>query len=219
MRIFLLAIFLIGASASAQSQPVNLGDSLRHYFQEEGKFIIRIDTRNSFITGRTAQIRGIKAGISYGDRLSIGIGYNWLKKGFDQNLNLGPDDNQYSVNSQLHFMFISPFAEYVFYVKRGFSVAIPIQIGLGTSWLSYNDIAGNKARTDRKFIMLYEPAMTVEQKFLKYFAVGGGIGYRLMLKNNKEVDARFTSPIYLIRLRILFLEIYNNITNRSSVED
>jgi len=214
MRTFLVLIASIWFISNAQSQPVNLGDSLRHYLEAERKFIVRLDTRNSFITGRTAQIRGVKAGVSYGDRLSVGIGYNWLKKGFDQDLSLGPEDDTYTVNSQLHFMFISPYAEYVFYVKKGFSVAIPIQIGLGTSWLSYDDIGGNKARTDRRFIMLYEPAMTVEQKFLKYFAVGGGIGYRLMVKNNQEVDARFTSPIYLIRLRILFLEVYNNINNR-----
>jgi len=210
MRFFLVGIILSMLSYGLKAQPVNLGDSLRHYLDQESKIMLRLDTRNSFITGRSARIRGIKAGVSYGDRLSFGIGYNWLKKGFDQDYVLDPRTAIDTVSSRLHFHFLSPFAEYVFYDRKGFSVAIPVQIGFGTSWLSYNDLAGNKAKTSRKFVMLYEPAMTIEQRFLKYFAAGFGIGYRLMLKNNSEVDARFSSPIYLIRLRLVFSELYKD---------
>jgi hypothetical protein len=199
-------------SLSSLAQPVNLGDSLKYHLDQDSRFIIRLDTRNSFITGRSAQIRGVKAGLCYGDRFTFGIGYNWLKKGFDQNLVLNTELGMDTINSRLHFSFVSPFVEYVFYVKNGFSVALPVQIGLGASWLSYRDDSDNRARTNREFVMLYEPAMTIEQRFLKYFSAGFGFGYRLMLKNNSEVDAQFTSAIYLIRLRILFSEIYKNLS-------
>lgn len=210
MRTFLVGTLLFILALGSKAQPVNLGDSLRHYMEQENKLLLRLDTRNSFITGRSAQIRGVKAGVSFGDRLSFGIGYNWLKKGFYQDYVLDPRTALDTVSSRLHFHFLSPFAEYVFYDRKGFSVAIPVQIGFGTSWLSYDDLAGNKSKTDKKFVMLYEPAMTVEQRFLKYFAAGFGVGYRLMLKNNKEVDARFSSPIYLVRLRLIFSELYKD---------
>jgi len=45
--------------------------------------------------------------------------------------------------------------------------------------------------------------MIVEYKILKLIAVGGGIGYRLMLIENNELGKRFTSPFYMVRLRLL----------------
>ena len=216
-KLFILIGFL-AFSLEGIAQPVNLGDSLKHYLDQERRLVLRLDTRNSFITGRAAQIRGVKAAFSYGDRLSIGIGYNWLRKDFNQDLVVEEEGVSKIYNAELHFAFVSPFAEYVFYDRKGFSVALPVQIGLGNSWLSYSDANGNKERTARQFVLLYEPAMTIEQRVLKYFAVGCGFGYRLMLRNNQSVDANFTSPIYLIRLRILFLEIYNNIARGPSSE-
>jgi hypothetical protein len=52
--------------------------------------------------------------------------------------------------------------------------------------------------------------MTIEHRFLKYFAAGGGVGFRLMLKNNTALDERFSAPIYLLRFRILFEELYRD---------
>jgi hypothetical protein len=46
--------------------------------------------------------------------------------------------------------------------------------------------------------------MIVEYQVLGLFGFGGGIGYRLMLKGNRELEQQFTSPMYVIRFRVLF---------------
>jgi hypothetical protein len=50
--------------------------------------------------------------------------------------------------------------------------------------------------------------MNLEYKILNLVGVGAGLGYRIMLKNNSEIDHSFTSPIYVIRFRLIFDEIY-----------
>jgi hypothetical protein len=34
------------------------------------------------------------------------------------------------------------------------------------------------------------------------------VGYRIMLKNNRDIEQQFTSPIYALRVRLIFDEIY-----------
>jgi hypothetical protein len=38
--------------------------------------------------------------------------------------------------------------------------------------------------------------------------VGAGFGYRIMLKNNRDIEQQFTSPVYALRLRLIFDELY-----------
>lgn len=187
------------------AQKINLGDSLSYYFRMKPTPALRIDTRNSFVTGRNVRIYGLKAGFNFGNRIAVGLGYNWLANGQDRIYQ--PIDNGPSYDAELRFSFISPFIDYIFYQKKALAMSIPVQMGFGYSQLVYRDMEGNKVKAEKGFVVLYEPAMTVEHRFLRYFAAGAGVGFRLMLKNNSGLDERFSAPIYLLRLRVLFDEL------------
>ena len=60
----------------------------------------------------------------------------------------------------------------------------------------------------RKFVCSYEPAIAFEYRFLDYFGAGMGVGYRLMIATNKELDEQFTSPVYIFKLKISFIIIF-----------
>ncbi|HEY8403271.1 MAG TPA: hypothetical protein VIK71_01545 [Flavobacteriales bacterium] len=203
IRAVLIASWLMCAS-QLMAQTVNLSDSLRHVFSLKAMPTAKLDSRNSFISGRSARVHGIKTGVSFGKRLSLGLGYNWIRKGaVHQEIRMG--DNFY--NADVHLRYIAPFAEYSFYKKGNWEATIPVQIGFGRSFLLYN----NGYRQERLFqhgVVLYEPGMSLEYKIMNLVGVGAGLGYRIMLKNNHEIDHSFTSPMYVVRFRVIFDEIY-----------
>jgi hypothetical protein len=50
--------------------------------------------------------------------------------------------------------------------------------------------------------------MAFEYKIMKVLGVGVGLGYRIMLKNNRGIEQQFTSPVYALRVRLIFDELY-----------
>ena len=199
-----------------QAQTVNLSDSLRHVFKQKKSPSFKFDTRNSFITGSTAKVYGIKAGVSFGNRFSTGIGYNFIGKELTEPLELTKNN---FVEAEIRMNYIAPFVEYSFYRKGPWEVSVPLQIGAGKSFLRYT-VEDKKYVVNRNTVVLYEPGMTFEYKILKLIGVGAGFGYRIMLKNNRQIEQQFTSPVYALRLRLIFDELYGRYKKHvASAED
>jgi hypothetical protein len=198
--IVLLGIFIAFFGRSS-AQSVNLSDSLRNVFKQPVTPVFKLDTRNSFVTGRSAQIWGVKAGVSFGKRMNLGLAYSWLHTDITKPLS---EPNQ-NLSGLIRLRYFGPFAEYTFYRKGNWEATVPLQLGIGKSFLAEEtgEITG---RLNEGNIFLYEPAMVVDYKILNLIAVGGGVGYRLMLLNNRNLDQRFTAPVYMIRLRVLLDE-------------
>src|SRR5690606_31124782 len=146
---------------------------------------------------------GIKAGVSFRKTLTIGIGYNWMGTDIDQ-LVVNNDD---LLRTNVRLRYIAPFVEYSFYKKGNWEAMVPIQLGFGKSFLHY-ERNGRKHRLYEDNVILYEPGMNLEYKILNLFGIGAGVGYRIMLKNNRDIDQRFTSPVYVVRFRLIFDELY-----------
>ena len=111
----------------------------------------------------------------------------------------------------LKFNYIAYFVEYVFYKRRRWEFSIPLQIGIGSSRYEYTDQNSSLIQLDRKTVVLYEPAITGHYKITKWFGVGMGAGFRIMLVNNKALDKKFNSPIYILKAKIFLGDIYRAI--------
>jgi hypothetical protein len=57
---------------------------------------------------------------------------------------------------------------------------------------------------------MYEPAMTVQYRFLRYFGVSAGLGYRLVFKNNEILKQQMSAPVYLVGLKIFFDDLWKD---------
>jgi hypothetical protein len=173
--------------------------------------MIKTDGRYSFVTGSPARVYGIKAGLSFNSRVYIGLSYNWLGKGVRRELPLSSNE---TVVADLRYSSVAPFFEFIFYRKNHISVSVPTQLGFGYIAHRYNSSNGDVIVANRGFVLMYEPAMTIEHTFLKYFALGAGIGYRLVLIGNKAVEDRLNSPTYLIRFKLDFKALYGDIRGK-----
>ena len=60
------------------------------------------------------------------------------------------------------------------------------------------------------FVFLYEPAMTVQYRFLRYLGVGGGLGYRLAF-TNASLDESLNAPVYIIGVKVFFGDLYRDV--------
>ncbi len=192
-----------GVLIHTQAQTIALSDSLAHIFRHRPVFTAKYDTRNTFITGNRASIWGIKAGFVFRKTLTVGVGYNWLWTDIREEIRY-PETDRIDM-ARVRLRYVAPFLDYTFYRKGPWEVTLPVQLGVGTSFV---ESWRTSEKLKRDWVMLYEPSMSVEYRFLKYFAVGGGYGYRLMLHNNRQLSSRFTSPMYVLRFRILFDELY-----------
>lgn len=197
--IFACALFAL----SGQAQTISLSDSLSHVFREKVFPSAKLDSRNSLVSGRSARINGVKVGVSFGKKMGLGLGYNWMEKGITQYVKVNGEEKK----TEVRLGYIASYVEYSFYKKGSWEAVVPVQLGFGKSHLHYNSPWG-KQKLHSGNVMLYEPGMNVEYKILNLIGVGAGVGYRIMLMNNRGIDQRFTSPVYVLRFRVIFDELY-----------
>lgn len=198
-----------------EGQTINLMDSIATAFQQPAKIQFKLDSRNSFISGNNASVMGVKLGIEFGKTASIGVGYNWLYT--KMRTEIIDEIENTPVQADIVFRYIAPYFVYSFYHKNKWDISIPIQFGIGMSRAQYTNSVGVKVKQNEGLIVLYEPAMTLEYAVLPFIGIGGGVGYRLMLKNNKAINERFTAPTYKLVFSLKLGVLYNQLRAHGSL--
>lgn len=195
--------FVLGVFTNTQAQLI---DSIRASFKQKPSLYFNWGTHYSFISNEFANIKWLKAGIDYNGITKIGIGYNWLSPKPQKIKNI---EGLY-YNSLLHFNYVSLFIEYSYWRTYRWEASIPAQIGFGFAYYTYNDSGGIKRKTQSSFFVLYEPITTITYRILRYFGVGGGIGYRLVLMDKKNMNETFASPLLVIKTKLFFGDLWSD---------
>ena len=170
-------------------------DSIKNSFTYKPVFLIKLDARNSFVSSFPVKLKGIKVGLNFNNTTKIGIGYSWMSSNFQSIFN--SDTVDFSMNN------VSVFIEYNFYHTDKIYADIPVHIGVAKLIYNKEDLILANA-----YALVYEPAMTVEYRFLRFFGIGVGAGYRLVLYDHKQINEKLSSPIYIFRFKVYFGDIY-----------
>ncbi len=205
MKTKLWLVFLCFFVLQSQAQFM---DTIRDSFRGKKSLMIRYESRNSFVDHLRTEVTAIKVGVNFGRKISLGAGYSWLTSSvFDQILIADPERgfNSY-VQSRLQLGYFCISAEYVFYKSRRWQYSIPMQFGVGSAKWKYQYLT-NKYEYDKTVIALYEPGVNVRFKVFSWLGIGGNVGYRLMLKNNKKLSSKFNSPLYSFGILIYWDEV------------
>ncbi len=182
-------------------------DSLKLFSQEPARLVVKLDSRGSFISNRNVRLMGVKVGLEHGGRLQYGIGYSFLATRVERLMRV--DDGE-EVPVRLRLGYVTPYVEYAFYQRGHWEARIPVQFGIGGGSLLYDDPAGNRHRLRRAFVFLYEPSMTIQYRFLQYFGINAGWGYRLAF-TNAGLGENLTAPIYLFGLKVFFGDLWKDL--------
>lgn len=192
--VLVLALFHFSATAQVRKYT----DS----FKEKKSFYFTWDSKITFISNRYAQVKSLKLGFDFGGKTKFGVGYNWYKGPMVRSFDEQPVNPIPTANLKLRYA--SLFTEYLYFKNDKWEATIPAQLGMG--FLEYRrEFTKEKIPGAGGFCLLYEPSSTITYRVLRYFGVGAGIGYRLVLLfGHNPHKENLQSPVIMIRTKIYF---------------
>lgn len=164
---------------------------------------LKFESRNSFFANEWALISGFRLGLDYHKTFKIGVGYSWLRKEIKRQISV-PSElyGERTTTAEYFFHYGTGYAEYSFYNEAPFNLSIFASVGAGLAWNRYLDDYGNGQLTKKSLVLVYEPYMTGTVDVLKYFAVGGGMGFRLAMSGDKFSRNRLNTLIYVLKVKV-----------------
>lgn len=204
LRGMLGALALLAMPWGARAQ---LLDSLAIFSRERPRFVAKLDSRGSFISNSNVRLFGVKAGVEHDGRLQYGVGYAFLSShvGHDRTV-----DGRPGQPVELRLSYATPYVEYAFYQRGPWEARIPVQFGIGGARLVHAGADGARRTVEQSFVLFYEPAMTVQYRFLRWFGAGAGWGFRLQLGGSR-MGENLTAPVYLLGLKVFMGELWADI--------
>lgn len=204
MRQLLLILALITALGSR----AQLIDSIGLFLTEPPRPIVRLDLKGSFVSNHNVRLIGLKLGLEHARRFQYGLGYSFLYSPVVRDRNVEGEGLR---SSRLRLGYAHVYTDYAFYQRGPWEVHIPVQLGFGSGSVVYEDATGRTRKLLRSGLILYEPSMTVQYRFLKFFGVGAGWGFRLVIRTGDDLGERLTAPIYSLGVRIFFGDLYKEL--------
>ncbi|HSY76784.1 MAG TPA: hypothetical protein VK890_08005 [Bacteroidia bacterium] len=210
MKKFFIIVLFCCSGLFARAQFI---DTIQNAIDRKGSFSFSFTSRNSFITNYTANIWGFAVGVTFGKKLTIGGGYNFLNSTIAKKKIIGLD----TVNDQLNFAYFSYFIQYIIRLHKHWKLYLePISIGIGSSNYQYT-LKGVFTQEATYTVIPYEPSVELDYNFNKWFGLYTVVGYRLMIINNPDIVENFNSPTYSFGILISPFELYAAIFPRTKL--
>lgn len=208
-NIFILVVVCVITNSSSlfaqisdkqnNTSDLDMFESIRRSLETKPKFYISFDNRNSFVSNRNSWFFGGKVGLEYQKVFRIGVGFHGL---FNKNYSVFINEIKQS-NENLYFNYFSFFTEYIFKNHKKYEFSLPINLGIGYSW-----IGKFKEKQKGQMVLLYEAQLNGMYFPISFFGVGAGLGYRIMLVNNSNIDENFTAPIYSFKIKLILEKLF-----------
>lgn len=209
----LLSLFFCSFSSFSQNKDehVVFEDEFRKSFHTKPKLDVKFDNRFSFIQDNDVKTIGIKVGLSFRRKFKVGLGINQMLLPVESSV-INKYDTLVPVN--LEYFYFSPYIEYVYYNTKRWEFSLSAQLGVGGASYQYDDGNGKKIKLNESAIFSYEPAMLIDYKIIRWVGIGTGVGYRLIYYKSPGIKEKFSSPEYVIKLKIYLGEIVRTITGK-----
>ena len=192
-------------------------DTFKVFMRSKPSIDARLESRYSFFSNTATKVSGVRLGLSFRRKLRVGIGYSWLDG--DVSDPIKTQDifgNQISVNNYLKFGYVCYYADFVFYKTKRWQLSVPIQVGTGLAWFQHQEY-GRRVKSDKHFLLIYEPGISVQFKIFRWCGLGLDMGYRFALKNTNKVGEKLNSLTVAPKLLIWFDQIFYVIAPKSKL--
>ena len=186
-------------------------DEYKKSFHTKPKLDVKFDNRFSFIRDGDVKTIGIKVGVSFRRKFKLGLGINQMLLPVESSV-INNSDTLIPVD--LEYFYFSPYLEYVYYSSKRWEFSLSTQFGIGAASYQYENEIGKKVKLRESTVFSYEPAMLIDYKIIRWFGIGTGVGYRLVLYKQPIIKEKFSSPEYVIKLKIYLGEIVRTITGK-----
>lgn len=198
LYILLLSIAIpFGASAQVFHKPSEIGEAFR---SGEAKIIVGLDSRRSFISRRDVKVFGVRAGLDLQGKVRFGFGAYFLRSPFSRTFFWqNPFGLTDTLVSPLNFNYMTVFFEPVVLTTKRWELSLPFHLGVGDA---FYDGPQYFTPSTPQTIFLVEGSVIGHYKILPWLGIGGGVGFRQMLRANTYLKEDFNAPIYMLNLKI-----------------
>lgn len=170
---------------------------LAHY---PARFEVKTIAKHGFLYNQYLKTAGIKVGVNFHREFSLGIGvyyfYNAYKKFYFHN-----------TAQQIQYTYLSCYIDYSFINTSYWIVSVLPEISVGR--VRYHQLY--EGRYEIQYPVIYEPSMSFQRIVFRYFTLGAGVGYRLILLNFGKNYFSNISPYYLLKTGVLLERIGKDI--------
>ncbi len=210
MKQFFCLISCVLFSSLLVAQPEKVEKDFLESFSQKPKFEFKFDSRFSFLRNTEVKTTGIKIGLSYNRKFNVGLGINQLLIKSESEI-IEQND---TIPVNLSYAYFSPYFEYVYFTSKKWEFNLSTQFGFGEASFEFTNSEGKKSKKDKTTLISYEPAMLIDYKIVKWFGIGTGIGYRLILFKNGNITENFSSPVYVVKLKVYLGAIVRSFTGK-----
>jgi len=210
MRVFLVFFVLFPFFLFAQERTI-FEDEFKKSFHTKPKLDVKFDNRFSFIRDNDVKTVGVKVGLSFNRKFKVGLGINQMLLPVEKKI---LNEENVLVLVDLEYFYFSPYIEYVYYNSKRWEFSLSTQFGFGSASYQFSNSNGKKNKLVESTVLSYEPAMLIDYKIIRWVGIGTGIGYRLIYYKSLGVQENFSSPEYVLKLKIYLGEIVRTITGK-----
>ncbi len=206
----LMLLSILSFAQNDIDEPKTFEDIYKKSFHTKPKLDVKFDNRFSFIRDNDVKTVGLKVGLSFRRKYKLGLGINQMLLPVEKTVLEG--DTALPVN--LEYFYFSPYIEYVFFNSKRWEFSLSAQFGFGGASYQYTNSEGSKVKLVQSTVLSYEPATLIDYKIIRWFGIGTGVGYRFIYFKSPGVDENFSSPEYVIKLKVYLGEIFRTITGK-----
>jgi hypothetical protein len=203
LRTFFFASILMHLLCSARAEAQFI-DSIKTSLKARPSLYATLDSRNTFIGSRRAEITGLRAGLRFKQKFRVGVGFHFLSTPQYRSFNIANDSFVGTKELPLKVRYVALSSDYLFYKTKRWELMVAAQMGIGRSFYGpepYSSIVRNDS-----YFLVYEPMISAEYSVLKWLGVSGKYGYRVSFGAE-----RLTAPIYAFGVDIYWFTIYRSI--------
>lgn len=209
----LLCLFALVFTVQQSNAQLRHWDTIKHYVRtSKPSFALELDGRQSFIRETPVIIDGVRIGADFGGRVRLFIGAYWNRSTVSRTFTI----NRYTsservIRQELNMFYVSATGEYVFYNSKHWELAVPVQLGFGTSTRARYDInSGAEFERIHPSFVPFEFGFKAMYRITDWLNVSAGLGYRYALFS-RAVSDDFSAMYYTYGIGISPLKILQKV--------
>lgn len=210
MRLLFGVLLFLVPFTTLVAQPNTFEDEFKTSFSQKPKFEFKFDSRFSFLRNTEVKTTGVKIGLSFNRKFNLGMGINQLLIPSESAI-IEQND---TIPVNLNYFYFSPYFEYVYFRSKKWEFNLSTQFGLGEASFEHTNSEGKLIKNKRTTILSYEPATLIDYKIIRWFGIGMGVGYRVVLYKNGPISENFSSPLYVVKLKVYLGAIVRTFTGK-----
>jgi len=169
------------------------------------KFLFGFDGRKSPVLGRSSSFSGLKIGWERFGVNKYGFGFYNMKTPIRTVHDPVPQEvfPDATDTTKFDFGYVSFFYERLWYEDHRWELSTPFHFGIGTLLGSYIDTTGAANTFFSGSSWMYEISAVAQYRLFRWFAIGGGFGYRGMLTDDHRARKALSAPVFILQFKVL----------------